>query len=311
MLLLDKIRKHLEQKKEVEIIKVNFRILVRELQLINRIGLYPSEISIKFIPYGYKMYFSISGICSYSNLENNKGYIKDCFGAYSISLENDRGHITLTIYNKPLEEREYRKILLNPYCLLLGYNHENETVITDMRISPHLLITGLSGQGKTGQARIIIANLLGLAEVYLLNCFKNDFRDFQGLKIINGNKEILSFLKIFKEKEFKEHDSPVYIVIDELMTLAEDKQIQQLLKEFLCVCRHYNIYIVGIIQAARAEDFKAKIFFNSRVSFKQIEKSSYSIALGTVGGLEELEKRQFYIKGSEGLQKAFTYTLSY
>ena len=316
MFVIDKIKKHLEQKKQVkhqkeqvEEIKINFRAFIRELEIINKLGNKPERVEISFFEYGYKLGFYISRICDFSRLENNKNFIRDCFNAYSINLENNRGYITLTVYKKPLEEKKYKKILLSPYCLLLGYNYESETVITDMRISPHLLISGLSGQGKTGQIRVITANLSGLADIYLINCFLSDFRGFNGAKFVNGDENILSFLQTLKQTEFKEHDRPIYLIFDELMTLTENKQIQKLIKEFLCVCRHYNIFIIGILQVARAEDFKSKTFFNSRVSFKQIEKSSYNIALGTIGDMEELKKREFYIKGSEGIEKAFTYTL--
>ena len=310
MNLFEIIKKNYQQKQDIKQIRINFRVLIRELNLVNKMGVYPANIQVKFLEYGYENYFSISRICDYSNLENNINFIKDCFGAYTINLKNDRGLVTLTVYTKELEEKNYTKTLYNGYTLLLGYNYTGN-ITTNMLVSPHLLVSGLSGQGKTGQLRVIVSNLGGFADIYLLNCFKSDFRGFENLTFINGNDNILEFLENYKKNEFKEHQRPNYIIIDELMMLSEDKKIQKLIKEFLCVCRHYNTFIIGVIQVARSEDFKSKTFFNSRVSFRQVDKSSYSVALGSSGELEELEKREFYCKGSEGLQKGYTYTLTY
>ena len=305
-----RLREYFKFRKKIRSIKEYYRKMILNLKLYNVFNEYPNELKVKFIDYGYEIHFDISGIKDFSAIEKNLEFISNCFRAYSLKASNDRGKVKLTIYEIPLEEKRFIKQNLSAYSLLLGYNYDG-IITTDMRVSPHLLVSGLSSQGKTGMLRVILKNLEGQANIYLCNCFKDDFKGFTELEFINGNNEILKFLQEFKKNQFKEHDRPIYIVLEELMTLSEDKKIQKLIKEFLCVARHYNVYIIGLIQVARTEDFKPKTFFNSRVSFKQMDRSSYSVALGITGDMEELKKREFYSKGSSGLQKGTTYTLKY
>ncbi|MGL5068468.1 MAG: hypothetical protein ACRC6T_11730 [Sarcina sp.] len=305
-----RIVKYFERRKKKKFIKNCYIKMILNLKIYNTSNHYPDKLKIKFVKYGYELYFDIAGIKEFGIIEKNLSFISNCFRAYSVKASNDRGSVILIIYDDILEESLFIKQDLGPYKLLLGYNYEG-VITMDMKISPHLLISGLSGQGKTGQLRIIVKNLIGIADVYLINCFSHDFIGFNKISFINGNEAILNFLEDFKQKKFKEHEKPIYLVFEELMTLSEDKKIQKLIKEFLCVCRHYNIFIIGLIQVCRAEDFKAKTFFNSRVSFKQMDRSSYGVALGSTGEMEELKKREFYSKGSNGLEKGITYTLEY
>ncbi|MGL4740163.1 MAG: hypothetical protein ACRC41_05070 [Sarcina sp.] len=305
-----RIIEYFQKKKKIKSIKIQYATLIKELNLFNSLGEYPEELQLKFIEYGYELHFDISGIKEFIALEKKLDFIKDCFRAYNVKVSNDRGKVILTVYESELKIKEFIRSEIGAYKLLLGYNYEG-IISTDMKISPHLLISGLSGQGKTGQLRVLTANLIGQADIYLINCFKNDFRGFKGVQFINGNENILNFLAEFKEKQFKEHKKPIYLIFDEMMTLSEDKKIQKLIKEFLCVCRHYNCFIIALLQVCRSEDFKAKTFFNSRVSFKQMDRSSYGVALGSTGEMEELKKREFYSKGSNGLEKGTTYNLDY
>lgn len=304
------IKKYLKQRKRIKKIKLQLVTVITELNLFNSLNDCPYNLQLKFNDYGFEASLNISGICDYSKIEKNISFIKDCFGAVVVESSNDRGNVILRVFTEELVQLDYKRTLLAPTTLLLGYNYKN-SITTDMLISPHLLISGLSGQGKTGQLRIIISNLIGIADIYLINCFKHDFKGFNDIKFINGNEEILKFLEDFKANEFKDHNRPIYIIFEELMTLSEDKKIQKLIKEFLCICRHYNIFIIGLIQVCRAEDFKAKTFFNSRVSFKQMDRSSYAVALGSTGDMQELGQRKFYSKGSNGLEKGTTYNLDY
>ena len=309
-----KLREYFKQKKKVKEIKNTFKILVRELQLFNKLEEYPKDLTIKFIKYGFELKFNIAGICSFKTLENNLDFIKNCFRAYSLKLENNRAEIKMTIYSKPLENLNYIKYPLSNYELLLGFNYDG-AITTDNRVSPHTLITGLSLQGKTMQLKTILMNFNDKVDIYILNSLRSDFEGIQRGVFINGEEEIYKFLIEFKAKYFtdqvdkKAEKRIKYVVFEELMTLSENKKIQKLIKEYLCVCRHYETYIIATIQVCRAEDFKAKTFFNNRISFKQMDKSSYGVALGSTAELEDLKQREFYCKGSNGLQKGRTYTL--
>ena len=304
------LKAYFKKRNKLKLIKECYRKMILNLKLYNTSNEYPIDLNIKFIEYGYELHFDISGIKEFGAIEKNLDFISNCFKAYSLKVSNDRGKVILTIYEIELQEKLFVKQDLGAYELCLGYNYEG-IITTNMKVAPHLLISGLSGQGKTGQLRVLVSNLIGQADIYLINCFKHDFKGFKGVQFINGNEDILKFLEEFKENQFKDHKKPIYLIFDELMTLSEDKKIQKLIKEFLCVCRHYNCFIISLIQVCRSEDFKAKTFFNSRVSFKQMDRSSYGVALGSTGEMEELKKREFYSKGINGLEKGTTYTLKY
>lgn len=289
-------------------IKKNIEIMIRELKLYNSLG---EEVLISYevVDENLKLTFDISGIINSKKIEENKRYIKELFKAEEIIINNDLGSIEILIYPYKIKEKSYEKININATNLLLGYNR-TELIIADMKIMPHLLVSGLSGQGKTGLLRTVIANLGTSADIYLCNAFEDDFMGFKNLTFIKGIKEILFFLKEFKKNNFYYQEKPRYIILEELMTLT-DKKVQDLIKEFLCVARHYNVYIIGVIQVSRAEDFKAKTFFNSRVTFKQEDKSSYGVAIGTTKDLEQLSRREFYFKGQDGIVKGRTFTLDF
>ena len=172
-----------------------------------------------------------------------------------------------------------------------------------MQECPHLLITGLSGQGKTQMVKTIIKNLQGSADVILINAFKNDFKGYTG-RFIVGEENVLIFLKGLLEVKF-ERSRPMYLMIDELLTLTKNKEINKILMELLAAARHYNIFIVGVAQEGTKENLKFKNLFNARVCFKLIEDSSYKAILGC-SVEEQLTKQEFYLY-SNGLYKGRTF----
>ncbi len=242
------------------------------------------------------------GVCSYEELEKQLDFIKTVFKAYRVEFSLIEGNCNLMIYTEPLDIKSYSKVILEPYGLLLGYNYTGNIVV-DMRETPHLLITGLSGQGKTYMTKTIIKNLEGSADIILINAFKSDFEDFRGHLILEeGN--ILFNLKILLESKI-ERNKPMYIVIDELLSLTKNKEINKTIMELLTIARHFNVFIIGISQDGTKENLKFKNLFNARVCFRMIEDSSYKTVLGC--NIEDkLQKQEFYLY-SDGLYKGRTF----
>lgn len=297
---MKKIRDYLEQKKRIKTIKSQFSNIIIQLNLINKFNQYPKDIQIKFIEYGYQLNFNISGICDYKSIENNLSYISNCLGAVAVESNDYKGDITLKVYTEKLDEKRYIKYLLNPYTLLFGYNHE-EFLTADMKKVPHCLISGLAGQGKSRMVNYLIENLVGV-ETIILNAFEDDYKDFE---LINGYKEIENFLKtLLDDKTIRE--KPLYIIIEEMQGLNSSTKITNLCKELLSYGRHYNIYIIGIIQVATKENCKFKDLFNTRVTFKQMDSSAYSVCLG-IPVNKDLKHREFYLYAEEGLKKGYTF----
>ena len=98
----------------------------------------------------------------------------------------------------------------------------------------------------------------------------------------------------------------MYVVIDELLVLCIDKKISNAIKDLLAIGRHYNIFLIGISQRGCKSDLSFKDLFNARMTFKQVESSSYGAILGYSVEDKRLNKREF-ILASDDIYRGMTY----
>lgn len=293
------------EKIEMLELEKKFQLFVKQYNLINVELDYFTKVHMEKIKRGIQFKFCIRGICEFEKLLNAKSYFNDLFLAYYSSWENDRGNVTVKAYTEKLEFEDYKDVPLLPTQLLLGFGYEG-SIKADMILAPHLLISGLSGQGKTGQLRVIIKDILNRADVVMCNAFKEDFKDIKGITHIQEEDKIVDFLyEIYNAKEYRKR--PLYIVLEEMMTL-KSKDFVAVTKMLLAQARHWNVYFIGVVQIGTKEETKFKDLFNSRITFRQVEDSGYKTVLGSSVD-EKLEKREFYTVTQKGLEKGITYTL--
>lgn len=250
---------------------------------------------------GYRAFFKYRDV-DLIKLNFLKPNINKIFGCNRADFTlMDNGALTLSIY-KPQEFLDYKQVQLQDRELLLGYNQEGY-VIADMGKYPHLLISGLSNQGKSKMVNYMLKNLEDRANILVLNGFKEDYR---GFTLVQGTKAIQRRIEaILKDKEIR--IKPLYLILEEMQSISKDKKLQEQLKELLSMGRHYNIYCIGIIQNATKENCSFKDLFNCRCSFRQIDSSSYQVCLGT--SVEKgLEQREFYFLDSN-LIKGYTFSI--
>ena len=185
------------------------------------------------------------------------------------------------------------------YSLLIGYQGKfiKKQIIINMRKTPHLLVCGLSGSGKSKMVENAIRFKIN---VVLLNAFEDDFKSVKCTRI-NGNENILNYLNSLLDNPYK-RDIPLFVVIDELLTLSLDKKINKSIIDLLAVGRHYNIYIIGISQRGEKTELPYKNLFNARVCFRQVEESSYRSILGFSPKDLKLKHREFYVYSDEILR---------
>ena len=188
-----------------------------------------------------------------------------------------------------------RNCFKDDYVLVIGHAKGlfKTPITVDMRTTPHLLCCGLSGQGKSRCIEYAIKD----KDVILLNAFKDDFKAVKARKII-GNENILHFLENIIKEPYK-RDKPLYIVIDELLVCCTDKKINNAIKDLLAVGRHYNIFVIGIAQRGTKTDLSFKDLFNSRMTFRQVESSSYQAILGCSIEDKKLNKREFILMSDD------------
>ena len=196
------------------------------------------------------------------------------------------------------------KIKESETTLKIGYSGSfiKKPILVDMRLTPHLLVCGLSGQGKS---RCIEYAMKG-KDCVLLNAFSDDFKSLKCRRIIT-NAKILKYLQELLHEPYK-REKPLYIVIDEMLVLCSDKNITTAIKDLLAVGRHYNIYLIGIAQRGTKQDLSFKDLFNARLTFKQVESSSYNAILGYNVADKQLNQREFYL-ASNNIYKGKTYDI--
>ena len=250
---------------------------------------------------GYRAFLKYRDV-NLTKLNFLKPYVNKIFGCDRADFTlMDNGVLTLSIY-KPQDFLDYKQVQLQDRELLLGYNQQGY-IIADMGKYPHLLISGLSNQGKSKMIYYMLKNLEDRANILVLNGFKEDYR---GFTLVQGTKAIQRRIEaILKDKEIR--SKPLYLVLEEMQSISKDKKLQEQLKELLSMGRHYNIFVIGIIQNATKENCSFKDLFNCRCSFRQIDSSSYQVCLGT--SVEKgLEQREFYFLDSN-LIKGYTFSI--
>lgn len=295
-----------EEYKEVKKVVKKLDYLYTEKNIFNSSGEKPKVMDIKITSYGYYIVLDIEGITTYSSLENLNDYIKSLFKAYHVKISSNKGNIVnLDIVSKEIKEPMYNNLNLEPTKLICGYDLKGEPLIVDMRKTPHIGIVGTSLSGKTKCIEGALRNLSG-ADITLVNCFQDDFLGVQAERIC-GNNKILEFLnRVVANKTVRAR--PFYIVIDEYNNLSNIKGIDKIIQDLLSQARHYNVYLIVIMQKGNAEDCKFKQLFNTRIAFRTIEESTLRAFLGISVGSGALNQREFYLLHSE-LVKGKTYTI--
>lgn len=263
----------------------------------------PKVEGFKLYDWGFNCAIRIGGVITSNKILIDE--LKEYFYAVHVEKLVYKGYLGLEVVWQEVEQLEYKPIKMDNTEILVGYDTKGLPITVNMLKCPHILITGLSGQGKTGLLKGIIKNLkYNNADIVLMNGFLDDFKGFNLRNIIDENK-ILSYLKNILDIPYR-RTKPLYIFIEELSTIKNKKLISTI-QELLCIARHYNIYIIGVIQIATKEELKFKSYFNTRITFKQLEESAYRVILNCSVS-EQLKLREFYIF-SDNLYKGKTYTV--
>lgn len=161
------------------------------------------------------------------------------------------------------------------YCLVLGYRGLLRTpIIVNMKVTPHLLVCGLSGQGKSRCVEYAARN----RDCVLLNSYESDFPSLKCPRI-NGNKQILEYLTDLLNNPI-ERKRPLYVICDECLMLCHDKAINKCMMELLATGRHQSVFCINIAQRGLKTDLPWKDLHNARMTFRQVEPSSYAAILG-------------------------------
>ena len=195
-------------------------------------------------------------------------------------------------------------VKLKPTQFIVGYDDKLKPIIVDFKRTPHAGVMGGSEMGKSKCVETMIASNPYI-DVSLVNAFEEDFTSLD-VDRINGIEEIKAFLKAEldnKERRSKTH----FIVIDECNVLSLEKDIDKLIKGLLAQARHFNVYIIAILQLANKNDCPYKNLFNTRISFKHIDDDLITTFLGAKPE-NILKHREFFMYDTD-YRQGKTYTI--
>lgn len=289
-----------------KLINDNFEYFFKENEIKNTLEKYPVIDNITLKDWGFKVVINISGICSYNELESKVDYLKQLFRAIEIIISNRCGKVNMEIVLEDPGDIGYSIFITKNTTLVLGYDFKGQPILIDMLKTPHIGVQGLSMVGKSKMIESALLNLVD-ADIVLVNCFQKDFTGINGLRI-NGAEDILNYLVEIKDsKEYRE--KPLYIVIDELNILGNDKKINSAIADLLSQARHFNIYVIALGQTLLKENCPYKNLFNVRVTFKTIDKSMISAFLGCTIENTELQQREFIVY-SDSIKRGKTYLIA-
>lgn len=224
-------------------------------------------------------------------------------GASSYGIADEIRRIIADMRRGKLENYE-----LTDWQIAAGYNLVNGykiPVIFDFKLTPHMLVSGLSQQGKTK----MLEGALKDKQVILINTFSRDFQNLRNvIERVNDPVEVERVLEYLLSVKEGQNEIPIYVVIDELLSLvlSGDKKIMPLISRLLALGAHTNVYVIAISQSSEKEIVKNKNLFNIRVCFRMVDDSSYKVVLGYTPEQLQLERRQFHYY-SDKIGTAYTY----
>ena len=206
--------------------------------------------------------------------------------------------VEIELVTKDIKGLKQPLMLLTPYQLVLGYDFKGDPIITDMSATPHLGVVGTSKMGKSVCIEMALQVIQEQIDIVMINCFSDDFKSLQGRRI-NENEAMKEVLEEeLNNKEWRE--KPLYILIDEYNVLSKTvKKIDDVIQGLLAQGRHFNVFIICIMQLGNKEDCKFKNLFNCRLAFKTIEKQTISAFLGCPVPDTNMQRQEFYLYHTE------------
>lgn len=169
--------------------------------------------------------------------------------------------VEIELITKDIKGLKQPLMLLNEYELLLGYDFKGNPIIANMGDTPHLGVVGTSKMGKSVCIEMALQSIQDKIDILMINCFSDDFKSLQGRRI-NDNQAMKEALE--EELNNKEcREKPLYILIDEYNVLSKTvKKIDDVIQGLLAQARHFNVYLIVIMQLGNKEDCKFKNLFN-------------------------------------------------
>lgn len=234
------------------------------------------------------------------------------FGEY-IEITGKYKKFFITLYSKGIPKVvKYRFEEVHPHMngkhlpVVVGYDMRNNLNVLDLKDLHHILVTGSTGSGKSSLFRAMLVSLIlqqnpGDIELILGDMKQSEFgiyRNIPHVKSLHMTQETLfvELQRVEKEmtrrgklldkhdiehvSELKEKLPTIMIVIDEIITLTDNKKIMKILTNISCLGRSASIHIIGAMQSGRAKDLGGQFLnnMNCRISGKQSDATNAKVS---------------------------------
>lgn len=237
---------------------------------------------------------------------------KQWFGE-NIEISGKYKKFTLWVYGKGMPDKViYKFSEIEPHMkgkftpIVVGVDRRNILNVLDLKELHHILLTGSTGSGKSSLFRAMIVSLIlhkSPEEIqFVLGDLKQSefgvYRNLPHVKSLHMNKE--SLLKELKKvetemkrrgklldthdvehvSELKEKLPIIMVIIDELITLTDDKKIMKILTDISCLGRSAAIHIIGAMQRGDAKNLGGQFLnnMNCRISGKQADSTNAKVS---------------------------------
>ncbi|MBG9611678.1 FtsK/SpoIIIE domain-containing protein [Bacillus cereus] len=308
-----------------------------------KIPIYPKIHDVSSTTEQVRYVFTVPNGLDPKNLEKKWFCFQQILGR-NVTIEGDIKKFILHVFHSGagLESYEYNykkwQPLVKEYCLpiVVGRDQFGNRIVYDMvdANTPHLLIAGETGSGKSSMVRVILSTLIQGISPDTLHLYLGDLKnsEFHFLRRVKHVKEVCMEeheMKSMLQKVWNEirerrklmetyevdhideynklhpHKKKPYILlaIDEVAMLQDEKECMAIVEKISAVGRALGVYLMLSMQRPDAKilDGKLKLNMTVRMGFKCADSINSNI-IGTPGA-EHIEQSGQMILKRNGLKK--------
>lgn len=238
---------------------------------------------------------------SYEELLENVDKIRTIF-IYPIMLSRDNVRFNIFYIHVNFNVEQYVEFdYYKSDYVLVGFDFKGYPIFLDLEKSPHLMISGDSGSGKTFLLRFILNNLmLNKKRIFLYQARKDDLNIYsdsldvcltlQDIYLsLNNVYNILKFREHCKDKSYKD----IYLIFEEFSSLcvksSDSKNTKELKNKILDILtdvalmgRTLRIYLIITVQKGTTDMIPSAIKnqLKNRIALKIEDNASSTTIIG-------------------------------
>lgn len=261
----------------------------------------PVLVAKKKTSYGWHLIFKLPPGISYKSVLEKRHYFQDACNAW-ITLEWD-GRVRMDIQNGKLPESvpfEWNYQDYSNMCLPVPVGVTQKGVeVFDLADSPHLLVAGVPGFGKSNFLHVLIHSLLPFANIAIIDLKRLEFAYLKdhclvtrtqedALKLLQKlNKEMerridtLETAGVVKIQDYKGEMPFLVLVVDEVAEIKDDRIIE-LIDRIVRLARAVGISVVCATQRPSTNVINGDLraMFQARLCFQVADELNSRMVLG-------------------------------